>query len=181
MKTILRHRMLNYYGSLSTKQQSRASNSLKEQLELYPRLQSAKHVGGYRAFRQELSLDPLIESTQSCYEWYFPYIHSNQSLTYHKPNDDSAWVKRHYDIFEPDPEHSTTIELDKLDILIMPAIAIDHERYRLGWGLGHYDRTLNIKNRPFTLGVIYDFQYLSQLPRDPWDMTVDDVIVIPCN
>ena len=54
----------------------------------------------------------------------------------------------------------------------------DVQGYRLGYGGGYYDRLLNSpswKTKP-TIGVVFDFAYLSQLPVDSWDKPLERVI-----
>jgi len=62
------------------------------------------------------------------------------------------------------------------DVAIVPALAIDSEGYRLGWGAGYYDRWLT-SHRPkflFVAGAVFP-PCISRdpLPRDSHDIAVD--------
>ncbi len=65
--------------------------------------------------------------------------------------------------------------LDKVEIIVIPAIAFDIRGHRLGYGKGYYDRLLS-KVNALKIGLAYDFQVLEKLPSEPHDIPVDLVI-----
>ena len=66
------------------------------------------------------------------------------------------------------------------DIVIVPLVAFDLSRGRLGYGGGFYDRTLeklravNAKLR--VVGFAYDAQQVSHVPLEPTDQPLDALI-----
>lgn len=68
------------------------------------------------------------------------------------------------------------------DIIILPGVAFTKKGHRLGRGGGHYDRYLSsfseFEQRPYTIGLCYDFQIVNALPLESHDEIVDEVIVI---
>ncbi|CAN2172597.1 COG0212 5-formyltetrahydrofolate cyclo-ligase [Candidatus Nanopelagicaceae bacterium] len=63
--------------------------------------------------------------------------------------------------------------LDSIDVILVPALAIDPDGYRLGQGGGFYDRALPLL-RAWKHGVVYPYERMEHdLPRDPWDIAVD--------
>ena len=66
------------------------------------------------------------------------------------------------------------------EILFIPCLAFDDFGYRLGYGGGYYDRTLeNLKknNQKFlSIGYAFDGQKVSQVPIDKFDIKLDYVI-----
>jgi 5-formyltetrahydrofolate cyclo-ligase len=60
-----------------------------------------------------------------------------------------------------------------IEVILVPALAVDQAGYRLGKGKGFYDRAL--KDLPaFTIGIIFPHELLSQsLAIDSWDIAVD--------
>jgi 5-formyltetrahydrofolate cyclo-ligase len=75
-------------------------------------------------------------------------------------------------IKEPEGE---TYPLEKVDIIVIPAIAFDMTGHRLGYGKGYYDRLLS-KVDALKIGLAYDFQVLEKLPSEPHDIPVDMII-----
>ncbi len=64
----------------------------------------------------------------------------------------------------------------KVDLAIIPGIAFDTQRNRMGRGKGYYDRFLAKKNVPNVYGVCFDFQILKKVPTEKTDMKMDKVI-----
>ncbi|MBR4829411.1 MAG: 5-formyltetrahydrofolate cyclo-ligase [Muribaculaceae bacterium] len=62
-----------------------------------------------------------------------------------------------------------------LQLIIVPAIALDKNRNRLGRGKGFYDRLLSGTTCP-TIGVACDFQLVDDVPTEPHDRPLDCVV-----
>lgn len=72
-----------------------------------------------------------------------------------------------------EPIGSAFTKLDLIDLVLVPALAIDPDGYRLGQGGGFYDRALP-KLRAWKHGVVYNYERMEHdLPREPWDIAVD--------
>ncbi|MFP4373067.1 MAG: 5-formyltetrahydrofolate cyclo-ligase [Spirochaetaceae bacterium] len=62
-------------------------------------------------------------------------------------------------------------------LVIVPGLAFDLDRYRLGRGRGYYDRFLAACPRSaMTVGVCFEEQLVEHVPRDDWDVRIDRVI-----
>ena len=81
-----------------------------------------------------------------------------------------------FGIYEPRLEERAAVEPSTLDLLIIPALAYDQAGYRLGRGKGYYDRYLQRANCAHRLGVTFALHPIEQLPHDPWDIPVEDVL-----
>lgn len=62
-----------------------------------------------------------------------------------------------------------------LELIIVPAVALDAHRNRLGRGKGFYDRLLSGTSCP-TIGVACDFQLVDEVPVEPHDRPLDCVV-----
>lgn len=63
--------------------------------------------------------------------------------------------------------------LESIDLVLVPALAIDPDGYRLGQGGGFYDRALPLL-RAWKHGVVYPYERMEHdLPREKWDIAVD--------
>ena len=67
-------------------------------------------------------------------------------------------------------------EPEGLDVVIVPAIALDASGNRLGYGAGFYDRALPRFAPAKKIGVAYDFQLLAEVPVLTNDVTMDFVV-----
>ena len=66
-----------------------------------------------------------------------------------------------------------------LDLIIMPGVAFDENKNRIGFGGGYYDRFLLKfdKNKiPLTIAVCYDFQVIDYIPAENHDQKPDFII-----
>ncbi len=65
------------------------------------------------------------------------------------------------------------------DWILVPLLAFDSERFRLGYGGGYYDATLSHlakKKEIFTIGVAYDVQEFDSVPKESSDFQLDAVL-----
>jgi len=65
------------------------------------------------------------------------------------------------------------------DILLVPLVAFDLGGYRLGYGGGFYDRTLEAlraKRTCLAVGLAYSVQEYDTVPHDVYDQPLDWVV-----
>lgn len=76
-------------------------------------------------------------------------------------------------IKQPKKSSIRPINLKKIDLVVVPALAFDHQRNRLGRGGGYYDRFLKkLPESISTIGLAFDFQILGNLPQSSHDVKV---------
>ena len=69
------------------------------------------------------------------------------------------------------------LALGDVDAILAPAAAVGHDGCRMGWGRGYYDKTLgSMAKRPPVYAVIFDAEYLDEVPREAHDEPVDGII-----
>jgi 5-formyltetrahydrofolate cyclo-ligase len=64
-------------------------------------------------------------------------------------------------------------------VAVVPGVGFDPHGVRLGRGGGFYDRALHIlraHGAVLVVGVAFELQIVSRLPRDPWDQLVDVIV-----
>jgi 5-formyltetrahydrofolate cyclo-ligase len=65
------------------------------------------------------------------------------------------------------------------DVLLVPLMAFDRKGYRLGYGGGFYDRTLELlraKKTIIAIGVAYAAQEVDSVPHDSHDQALDFIM-----
>ncbi|MFT4210464.1 MAG: 5-formyltetrahydrofolate cyclo-ligase [Microbacterium sp.] len=68
-------------------------------------------------------------------------------------------------------------ELAGLDLMVIPAAAVDRTGMRLGWGRGYFDRALAaLPASPPVYAVVYDDEVLADVPTEPHDRPVTGVV-----
>ncbi|MDD5680791.1 MAG: 5-formyltetrahydrofolate cyclo-ligase [Candidatus Omnitrophica bacterium] len=87
-------------------------------------------------------------------------------------------IKGHYGIHQPHEKHIKLVPLEKVDLMVIPGIAFDKYKHRLGHGGGYFDRFLHkAPERLVTVGLAFDFQILNELPRHDTDIPVSMVLI----
>ena len=78
---------------------------------------------------------------------------------------------------EPVGEVLSPSAVNDVDLLIIPAAAVDRTGMRLGWGRGYFDKTIGSMERcPPVYAVIFDSELIDEVPRDPHDQPVTGVV-----
>lgn len=63
-----------------------------------------------------------------------------------------------------------------IDLVIVPAVALDVHGSRLGRGKGYYDKLLPLCPRAYKIGVALDCQLVEQLPVEAHDFPLDAIV-----
>jgi len=78
---------------------------------------------------------------------------------------------------EPVGELLGPIAVNDVDLMIIPAAAIDVHGWRLGWGRGYYDKTIgSMASGPPVYAVVFDSEVLDEVPRELHDQPVTGVV-----
>lgn len=65
----------------------------------------------------------------------------------------------------------------EIDVVVVPALALDPRGHRIGYGAGYYDRTLPRYAPPaVTVAVAFDFQLVAEVPESAVDVPVDWIV-----
>lgn len=173
---------------LSSKTLSAIDNSLPEFIsaigdkDLIKTLKNAKRIALYRAFDGEVPVDCLarffMDKGISC---CFPRIENNEMVFCDCQSlDDSEFEVSSLGIKEP-VSSKAPIDSKDIDVVVLPALAYNEEGTRLGAGGGYYDRYIGSlgSERPYLLGICYEFQICSDVPSDDHDISADFIAVIP--
>jgi 5-formyltetrahydrofolate cyclo-ligase len=175
-KVLLRQSLLQQRQALSRPEWQQRSQRLAQHLQTYLAQQPAKVVLAYISTRQEPDLSAVFTELSHLI-WGLPRC-QGQALCWHlwSSTQPQPLVRGKYNILEPAPDWPTLAPA-QVDLILVPAVACDHQGYRLGYGGGYYDRLLAQpawQNIP-TVGIVFDFAYLPHLPHANWDIPLGAV------
>ena len=112
------------------------SKKLVQKLTLTEEYQSAKNIMIFYPLKDEVNLLELLDDTSK--HFYLPRIEGKRLLCCpYKKNDELCTS-----CFKTQEPISNPIDKELLDLVIVPALAVDKSYYRLGYGGGFYDRFL---------------------------------------
>ncbi|HEY1506560.1 MAG TPA: 5-formyltetrahydrofolate cyclo-ligase [Stellaceae bacterium] len=115
-------------------------------------------VGAYWPFRREFNVLPVLDQLiVRGFSVALPVVlGKGQPLEFRRWTRDTRLASGVYDI--PYPAEGEAVQPT---MLIVPLVGFDDDGYRLGYGGGFYDRTLEaMASRPFCLGVGFELGHL---------------------
>ena len=105
----------------------------------------------------------------------FPRCHKEtRKMTFHTVTSLSELEEGAYGIPEP-KESAKEVDRACAALCVIPALAIDKDGFRLGYGGGYYDRFLDSFDG-ITASIVYSDLLVDELPADDHDWPVDIII-----
>ena len=170
--------------SLTESERLERSASLCSELARQPLFRTSKRIAAYLPADGEVETKSLVELAWNMgKQVYLPVLipYRANRLWFARYEPDTQLVKNRFGIAEPTIIHRQCIAPYTLDLVLAPLVGFDHNGHRLGMGGGFYDRSfaylLHRKHwrKPHLIGLAYDFQQLTRLPSQPWDVPLTAV------
>ena len=175
----LRQRLAERRRALTPPQRMAAAQGLRRSLEHLPEYHTDARVAGYWACDGELPLNlvipPLATRGQ---QFLLPLIGQDNLLRFAPWAAGDAVQPNRFGIPEPVTPREWLAPF-QLDLVFVPLLAFDRRGNRIGYGGGYYDRSFAFlkdqlrPTEPLLVGIAYDFQELSDIVTESWDVTLD--------
>ncbi len=176
MKETLRAKYKKMRDALTADYRSKASRKIVEKLFTMPEWKSARVVGVYVSAHSEVETAEIIKMAPlQSKKLRAPKVLSENKMRFFEIASPSDLVKGHFGIMEPS-DACKKVGCSTMDVILVPGIAFDKKGYRLGHGLGFYDRFLPRANQTFLIGLAYDKTLAEALPHDGKDFPVHAVV-----
>ena len=160
LRAVMREVRARFVAGLAAGEHDALNTALVERLQ--PLLDSSAKIAGYAAMHDEI--DPAGVGFE-----IWPRVGGNgEPLSFHHATRDQLERSPGWGIREPraDAPRGTP------DLILVPLIAADAHGNRLGFGKGHYDRTLPLHDA-LRVGVAFDCQLIAHVPAESWDAPLD--------
>jgi 5-formyltetrahydrofolate cyclo-ligase len=129
-------------------------------------------IASFASFREEIDTHQLNRLLAKKKLLALPRIENHRLVFYHVNHPETELAPSALGILEPIP--SLCKIAGKVDIILVPGLAFDKHHHRLGWGKGHYDRTLS-EGSAFSIGIGFKEQLIDLLPHDPHDVDLKEI------
>lgn len=134
-------------------------------------------VGGYWPNDEEIDVRPLLHALyESGHPIALPVIaNKNTAMRFRRWIPGQQLVPGKFGLPTP-PESASDV---RPNIVLVPLLAFDREGYRLGRGIGFYDRTLRELRSTggvMAIGLAYAWQEVPQVPHHAYDQRLDWVV-----
>ncbi len=135
----------------------------------------ARCIVAYVAMRKELDPAGIVEQALLLgKEVGLPRIEGG-TLVLHRYLAGDTLAENALQVREPRPS-APMLDPAQVDLVLVPALAIDPRGYRVGYGQGFYDRLLPRLPRAYKIGLGYDFQLIAEAPNAAHDVPVDCLV-----
>jgi len=175
-KNVLRAAALARRDALSGGQRMAAAEAIA--LRGLPiEIMSGTVVAGYSPIRSEIDPAPLMQELAARgMRLALPVITARDSpLGFRLWAANDKLLRGPLGILEPSPDAAEIVP----DIVLVPLAAFDRLGHRIGYGAGHYDRTLarlRDSKKIIAIGLAFAAQEIETIPALPHDVALDYVL-----
>ena len=129
-------------------------------------------IASFASFREEINTHPLNRLLAQRKSLALPRLENDRLVFYHVNHLETELAPSALGLLEPIP--SLCKVAGKVDIILVPGLAFDKHHHRLGYGKGHYDRTLS-KSSAISIGIGFKEQLTDLLPHDSHDVNLNRI------
>ncbi len=166
MKKEIRIQLIQTRNQMNSKQLHGKNEMIIKQIRNDDVFQHASVIGIYYPLGNEVNLLSLTNSNQ---KFAFPKVEPD-GIHFYLLDEKTSFKKSQFGVMEP----QTGVNCDKeIDYLLVPAVSISKDCYRIGFGKGYYDQFLSKIRPKHVMGVIYDFQEIDHFAIDSHDQKLD--------
>ena len=176
-KKAIRQQMQAQRAQLDAQVKTSYDNWICQQLWQRIRSSNAQTVHCYLPMRSEINIRPLIQQMLDArIQVVVPKTLPNRRLQHLVlANLSKVATGRHGTTFPA----SQQIYQGDYDLIIVPGLAFDKQKNRLGYGGGYYDNFLKNHSEAEKIGIFYPFQELPQIPVEAHDRPLDQLLYRP--
>lgn len=176
-KRKLREAMLARRRTIPHAAMVRASESIARHFADHPILAFMPSFAGYLAIQGELDMRQIFAAMARFQkETSLPCVTEQKILQFRRWREGNPLIRHPMGMQEPEPTAPAMIP----SLVLVPLLAFDGDGYRLGYGGGYYDRTMErmrqFEVKPLFIGVAYSSQEIDQVPTNEQDMQLDGIL-----
>ncbi|WP_334151560.1 5-formyltetrahydrofolate cyclo-ligase [Microbacterium sp.] len=177
-KRALRADLRERRALLSEAQRESAALAIGERLDALIDSLGARSVSCFLSTTNEPGTrDFVTRAVQRGIRVLLPITRADGLLDWAVATDDDEIAEGLFGLPEPTGEVLGPIAVNDVDLMIIPAAAVDRTGMRMGWGRGYFDKTIgSMEKCPPVYAVIYDSEILDSLPREVHDQPVTGVV-----
>ncbi|VEU83079.1 5-formyltetrahydrofolate cyclo-ligase [Acholeplasma hippikon] len=149
-KSDLRKIIINKRNSNLDEQNDAAKLHILAELDKNPTFIEARFIGLYYPLSVEIDLREIIEKYPNK-KYAFPKI-VDDKMIYIEYTKDTVFECSNFNVYEPVGRVDVS---NQLDLVIVPALAMNKRNFRLGFGKGYFDKFFKKCPNPYKIGIIY--------------------------
>ena len=176
-KRILRAELRERRQNMPAQERELATVGLTAGLQELVESMGARSVSCYLSMPSEPDTRPFVNWAEARgIRVLFPVTRDDGLLDWTVGEEHSETVGLH-GIPEPVGELLGPMAINDVDLILVPAAAIDATGMRLGWGRGYFDKTLgSMEKCPPVYAIVFDGEFVERVPREVHDQAVNGVV-----
>ncbi len=174
-KLLQRQQLRKLRSGLSVEQRRCQSLEIVCAIVSHPVFQSAKVVLCYASLLDEVDLFPLLREWKEQKTILLPAVNGN-SLDWIPYEGDESLTPAQFGVLEP--QGVPYVNLDLVDLVLVPGLGFDLQGGRIGFGRGFYDRFLSrpeLTNVP-KWGIAFSQQIVDKVKMESHDVYLDAIV-----
>lgn len=154
----------------------KSSMAIAEKLLALPEYRKAKNIYAYMDFSGEVKTEMILkESLRLGKNLWLPRVNGDIMDFFRVRSKDDFEIGA-YGILEPKGESKAGKEEARDGFMVVPGVAFDADRNRIGFGGGYYDKYLELYPELFTAAVAFGFQIVEGVPTEANDIRPQKLI-----
>lgn len=176
-KRAIRREVLKRRDSITEKDKKTKDESIKNTLIGLSEFDRAHTVLLYASYKSEVDTFGIIKYCFTKGKTIaLPRVEPKSSeLRLYEIKDLSELALGYQKIPEPAVGEDRLLQVNDIDLIIVPGVAFDISCNRLGYGKGFYDKMLNEKTAP-AIALSYEEQLVNSIPAESHDIKMDKII-----
>jgi 5-formyltetrahydrofolate cyclo-ligase len=176
-KRVLRAELRERRQNMPAHERELATEGFTARLEELVGTTEAESLSCYLSMPNEPNTRPFVNWAEARgIRVLFPVTREDGLLDWTVGEDETESIGLH-GVPLPDGELLGPMAINDVDLILVPAAAVDRTGMRLGWGRGFFDKTLgSMEKCPPVYAVVFDSEFVDEVPREVHDQAVNGVV-----
>lgn len=173
MKKTIRHEVRLKKKKVSEQERQELGKRIYKTLIALPEFMEANSISVYVDFNQEVPTRSIIELAWELGKEVASPVVENGEMEFYRYYSMEDLQLNSYGILEPCKKYGT---VSPNSFVIMPGVAFDEQRNRIGYGGGFYDRYMEKHSDLMNVAIAFEFQIYKELDCEEKDYKPSKII-----
>jgi 5-formyltetrahydrofolate cyclo-ligase len=178
MKNQIRKNLILIRKNLSREEVFENSKKIKDKIFNLNEFKQASTILFYVSYNNEVYTHGMIKELLTSKKNVVVPISDkkNRTLILSKLDNWNDLSFGSYNILEPKKSKIKQVNLDSIDLIIVPGVGFDEKGNRIGHGKGYYDNLLRNSKQATSIGLSFECQIVEKIPTGEYDIPVDIIV-----
>ena len=178
MKDMLRKNILDKRNALVMSEVLEKSSTIKKRLFEMDLFRNAQTILFYVSYDNEVYTHDMIKESMGMGKHVVvpKSVTKNNTLILSRLTDWNGLEVGAYNILEPKKETIEKVDVESIDLIIVPGVVFDESGNRIGHGKGYYDRLLNDSQNIPNIGLAFELQMVDNIESEQHDEKIDVIL-----